>query len=50
LLSFKVIAVAIISLDRDGLGQIARKVNVQALSNGQPVCNELQRNDVEKAL
>lgn len=50
MLSFKVVVVAIILLDRDGFRQVARKVNIQALSNGQPVCNELQRNDVEEAL
>lgn len=37
-------------LDSDRLGQVAREVDVQALSNGEPVGNQLQRNDVQETL
>lgn len=37
-------------LDGHRLGQVAREVHVETLEDGQPVGNELKRNDVEKAL
>lgn len=37
-------------LDRDGFGQIAGEINVQSFSNRQPICDQLEGNDVEKAL
>lgn len=37
-------------LDSDRLGQVAREIDVEALENSQPVGDELQRDDVEKAL
>ena len=37
-------------LDSDRLSQVAREVNVQALSNSEPVGNQLQRNDVQETL
>jgi hypothetical protein len=37
-------------LDRDTLGQIPGEIDVQSLTDGQPVCHELQRNDVDQAL
>jgi len=37
-------------LDSDTLGQVSGEVDVQALSNGQPVGHELKRNDVEQTL
>ena len=37
-------------LDSDGLGQVAGKVDIETLENGQPVGNELQGDDVEEAL
>jgi hypothetical protein len=37
-------------LDSNRLGQVAREVDVQALSNSEPVCDQLQRNDVQETL
>lgn len=37
-------------LDSDGLSEVPREVNVQILSNREPVGDELQRNDVEETL
>ena len=37
-------------LDRHRLGQVTGEVNVEALEHGEPVGNELQRDDVEDAL
>ena len=38
------------SLDRHGLGEIPWKVDIQAFGDGQPVGDELERNDVEQPL
>ena len=37
-------------LDRDGLGQVTWEVDVEALLNGQPVGNQLERDHVEQTL
>lgn len=37
-------------LDSDRLGQVSGEVNVETLENGQPVGNQLQRNDVQDSL
>ena len=37
-------------LHRHRLGEVARKVDIEAFHNGQPVRNQLQRDDVEDAL
>ena len=37
-------------LDSDRLGQVPGEVDVQALSNGEPVGHELERDDVEQTL
>ena len=34
-------------LHRDGLGQIPRKINIEPFAHSEPVCNELERDDVE---
>lgn len=38
------------SLDRHRLGEVTREINVQALHDGEPVGDQLQRDDVENAL
>ena len=37
-------------LDGDRLGQVTREINVKTLKDGQPVSNELQRDNVEETL
>ncbi|KAI6754186.1 hypothetical protein HG530_012700 [Fusarium avenaceum] len=37
-------------LDSDRLGQVTREINVETLKNGEPVGNELKRDDVEETL
>ena len=37
-------------LDRHRLGKVSREVNVEALHDSEPVCNQLQRNDVKDTL
>ncbi len=37
-------------LHRDGLGQVTREINVQTLSNCQPVCHQLQGDDIQETL
>jgi hypothetical protein len=37
-------------LDSDRLGQVPGEVDVEALSNGEPVGHELERDDVEQTL
>ncbi len=37
-------------LHGDRLGQISREINIQALGNCEPVCHQLERNNVQKTL
>jgi hypothetical protein len=39
-----------ILLDGDGLGKVAREVDIKAFQHSQPVCDELERDDVEDTL
>lgn len=37
-------------LDGNGLGQVAGEVDIEVAGDGEPVGNELQRNDIEETL
>ena len=37
-------------LHRDGLGQVTREIDVQALSDCEPIGHQLERDDVQEAL